>query len=158
MAGYAISKVVIGLGGTYYGVCWCIISFNHSNAPCSHGDLWGVSCPIYHRQLFCWTHWPAHSPAHSQSWPKQTYRFNACNVHEMSLTNCSRAWMHPKVVYHRAWETGNRIRAGVGWWQTPTALTQSFITVYKLVEGQSEAAAERRFTPIFFQFLLFLSI
>lgn len=42
MAGLAISRVVIGLEGAQHGVCWCIIGFNHSNAPCSHNDLWGV--------------------------------------------------------------------------------------------------------------------
>lgn len=42
MAGQAISRFVIGLEGTQHGVCWCIIGFNHSNAPRSRNDLWAV--------------------------------------------------------------------------------------------------------------------
>ncbi len=36
-------------------------------------------------------------------------------MHEIAHTDYFIAWTHPKVVYHRACERGNRIRAVVGW-------------------------------------------
>lgn len=122
MAGLAISRVVIGLEGAQYGVCWCIIGFNHSNAPCSHNDLWGV-CVAHTSSLSILldplTNTLAHSLSHRISWHwrhRQTGRqHSTSNMHEIAHTDYFIAWTHPKVVYHRACERGNRIRAVVGW-------------------------------------------
>lgn len=119
MAGLAISKVVIGLEGAQHGVCWCIIGFNHSNAPCSHNDLWGICVdnlsslsilpdPLTNTHIHVISR---HKPGTSGA-DKQANNVNP-NMHEIAHTEYFRAWTKPKVVYHRACERGNRIIAVV---------------------------------------------
>lgn len=118
MAGLAISRVVIGLEGAQHGVFWCIINsitvMHHAPTTTSGACLCvgHISSPPTSPDPL--TNTLTISP-HILALEAQTNRQTTQhNMHEIAHTDYFRAWTYAIVVYYRACERGNRIRAVVG--------------------------------------------
>lgn len=103
--------------------------FNPSNAPCSHIGLISIA-HISSPSPFFSGPMSDTITAHILAPEAQTNRRTTQhNMHEIAYSECFKAWMVASVLYYRACEWINRIRAVVGLRWRPAAPAQHSITI-----------------------------